>query len=125
MKEDYQKALKKLTLSFFSNPVPFKGKSYAKQKEPETSDQLLFRLQNKSRKIPLLVIYYLTKLDDTVQSGFKVIPKITSANLCEPIHDIINYSTYICPFESKSFLDKIKTFIIVFEMLSFGGKIKN
>ena len=50
-----------------------------------------------------------------------------SANLCKPIHDIINYSTSICPFESgncgkegekvqkfeylkmeKSFLDEIK-----------------
>ena len=27
-------------------------------------------------------------------------PKITSANLCKSIHDIINYSTSICPFES-------------------------
>ena len=50
-----------------------------------------------------------------------------SANLCKPIHDIINYSAFICPFESgkcgkegiklqkleylkneKSFLDEIK-----------------
>ena len=31
---------------------------------------------------------------------FWVIPKITSANLCKPIYDIINYSTFICPFES-------------------------
>ena len=56
-----------------------------------------------------------------------VISKITSANLCKPIHDIINYFTSICPFESgkcgkegkklqnfeyleneKSFLDEIK-----------------
>ena len=52
---------------------------------------------------------------------------ITPANLCKPMHDIINYSTSICPFESgkcgkeeekiqkfeylknkKSFLDEIK-----------------
>ena len=26
--------------------------------------------------------------------------KITSANLCKPIYDIINNSTTICPFES-------------------------
>ena len=31
---------------------------------------------------------------------FWVIPMITSANLCKPIHGIINYSTSICPFES-------------------------
>ena len=29
-----------------------------------------------------------------------VIPKISSANVCKSIHDIINYSTTICPFES-------------------------
>ena len=73
----------------------------------------------------------------------KVISKITSANLCEPIHDIINYSTSICPFESgkhqkegkklkifeylekeKSFFDEKKFFFIVFEGLLFREKIK-
>ena len=44
LKEDYQKALKKLTLFFLSNPVPFNGQSYQKQKGPGTSDQSLFRL---------------------------------------------------------------------------------
>ena len=33
-------------------------------------------------------------------SGFRVIPKITPANLCKPMHDIINYSNSICPFKS-------------------------
>ena len=66
MKENYQKALKKVTLFFFSNPVPFNGQSYQKQKGPETSAQSLFRLRNKFRKIPLLVIYYLTKFDDVI-----------------------------------------------------------
>ena len=66
MKEDYQKALKKLTLFFLSNPVPFNGQSYLKQKGPGTSDQSLFRLQNEFTKIPLLVIYYLTKFDDVI-----------------------------------------------------------
>ena len=100
MKEDYQKALKKLTLLFLSNPVPFNGQIYQKQKGPGTSDQLLFKLRNKFRKIPLLVMYHLTKFDDAMQSGFWVIPKITSAYLCKPIYDIINYSTFISPFES-------------------------
>ena len=64
-----------------------------------------------------------------IQSSFRVIPKITAANLCKPIHDIINYSTPIFPFESvkcgkegkklrkfeyleneKSFLDEINIF---------------
>ena len=32
MKEDYQKALKMLSLFFLSNPVPFNGQSYQRQK---------------------------------------------------------------------------------------------
>ena len=60
------------------------------------------------------------------------------------MHDIINYTTSICPFESgksreeeqkiqkyeyleneKSFSDEIKKHFSVFEGLSFGEKIKN
>ena len=56
----YQKAFKKVTLFFLSNPVPVNG-----QNGPGTSDQLLFRLQNKFRKIPL-VMHYLAKFDDLI-----------------------------------------------------------
>ena len=66
MREDYQKALKKLTLFFLSNQVPFNGESYQKQKGAGTSDQSFFRLQNKLQKIPLLVIYYWTKFDEVI-----------------------------------------------------------
>ena len=66
MKEDYQEALKKLTLLFLSNPVPFSRQDYEKQKEPGISDQSLFRSQNKLRKILLLVIYYVTNFDDVI-----------------------------------------------------------
>ena len=48
--EDYQKALEKLTLFFFSNQVLFHRQNYQKQKGPGTSDQFLFRSQNKFRK---------------------------------------------------------------------------
>ena len=67
MKEDYQKALKKVTSFFLSKPVPFNTQNYQKQKGPGTSDQSLFRLQNKFRKIRLLVMYYLTKSDDVMK----------------------------------------------------------
>ena len=63
---DYQKPLKKLTLFFLSNSVPFYGQSYQKQKGPGTSDQLLFSLQNKFTKISLLVTYDLTKFDGVI-----------------------------------------------------------
>ena len=100
MKWDDKKTFKKLTLFFLSNPVPFNGQIYQKQKGSGTRHLLLFRLRNKFTKISLLVIYYLTKFDGVIQSGFSVIPNITPANLCKPIHDIINYSISICPFES-------------------------
>ena len=60
------KSLKMLILFFLSNQVPFNGQSYQKQKGPGTTDQLLFRLENKFRKIPLLVRYYLTKFDGII-----------------------------------------------------------
>ena len=66
MKEDYEKVFKKLSLFFLSKPVPFNGQSYQKQKGSGTSDQPLFKSRNKFRKIPLFVIYYLTKLDDVM-----------------------------------------------------------
>ena len=85
-------------------------------------------------------MFYLTKFDDVIKSGFWVIPKITSANLCKLIDDIINCSTSFCPSESgksgkegkklqkreyleneKNFLDEIKD---IFKGLSFGEKIK-
>ena len=75
LKEYYQKAFKKSTLFFLANLVPFNGQRYQKQKRPGTSEQSLFRLQNKLRKIILIVIYYMTKFDDVIESGFSVIPK--------------------------------------------------
>ena len=55
-----------LNLFFLLKVVPFNRQNYQKQKGPRTSDQLLFRLQNKFRKIPLLVMYYLTKFGDII-----------------------------------------------------------
>ena len=65
MKDDYQKALKKL-IFFLLNQVPFNGQEYEKRKGPGTTDQLLFSLQNKFRKVPLLVTYYLTKFESVI-----------------------------------------------------------
>ena len=64
------KSLKKGNFIFSFGPSPFNRQNYQKQKRPETSDQSLFMLRNKFRKIPLLVMYYLTKLGDVIQSGF-------------------------------------------------------
>ena len=137
LEKDYQKAIKKLASFFLLNPVRFNGK-YKKQKGPLTSDQLHFRLQNTFRKLFVLVLYYLTKFVDGIWSVFRVIPKITYANLSQPVHDI-NYSTFICPFESgnwkaqwkkftrfeclknkKSFLDEIKRIFHSFWRALFG-----
>ena len=101
MKEDYQKRLKKSTLFFLPNPVPFNGQSHQKQKGPGTSSQSLFRLRNKFRKVPLLVISYLTKFDDAIWNNRWVISKIACENLCKPMHDMTNSFTSICPFVSQ------------------------
>ena len=53
------KSLKKITSFVLSNPVPSNRQNYQKQKGPGTSDQWLFRLQNKFSKISLLVMHYL------------------------------------------------------------------
>ena len=66
LKEDYQKPVKKSTLFFLPNQVPFNVQSYRKQKGPGTSDPSFFRLQKKFRKFPLLVIYYLIKFKDVM-----------------------------------------------------------
>ena len=121
-----KKPLKSQLYFFFRTQSLFMD-SYQKQKGSGTSDQSLFRLRNKFRKIPLFFIYYVTKFDDVMWSSFWVIAKIASTNLCKSIYDIIKYSTSICPFESrncgkerkklqkieylennKSFLDEIK-----------------
>ena len=44
MKEDYQKAFKKVALFSLSNPVTFNRHNYQKQKGPGTSEQSLFSL---------------------------------------------------------------------------------
>ena len=128
MKEDYQKALKNLTLFLLSDQVPFNRQSYQKQKGSGTSDQSFCRLWNKFKNIPLFVTYYLNKFDDVMLSSFWVIPKIRSANFCKSIHDIMNYSTFICPFESgKCGREGIKSqeFEYLKNKTSFLDEIKN
>ena len=87
----------KVNFSFFSNPVPFNGQDYEKQKGPETSDQSLFRLQNQFRNIPLLVMYYLTKIWGC--NIKRSLSYLVNATLCKPIHNI-KHSTFTCPFDS-------------------------
>ena len=141
MKEDYQKALKKLISFFLLNPVPFNGQSYLKQKGSGTSEQALFRLQSEFRNIPLLVIYYLNKFDDIKQ--FLSYSKNCISNLCKAIYDIINYSSSNCLFESgkcgkegkntkmwisqdwKSFLDEIESIFHSFWRAIIWWKNKN
>ena len=65
-KKGLSKTLKKLTLLFLSNPVPFNRQSYQRQKGFGTSDKLLFLLRNKFRKTILFVIHYLTKFEDII-----------------------------------------------------------
>ena len=52
--------------------IPLNGQNYQKQKGIGTNNQSLFRLENKFRKIPLLVIYYLVKFDDYYKVVFEL-----------------------------------------------------
>ena len=76
MKEDYQKALKKLNIYTLSNLFRLNGQYYQKQKGLRSSDQSLFSLQNKLRKFPLLVMYYLSKFDDIIKVVFELFQKL-------------------------------------------------
>ena len=77
---------------------------------------------------PSSVIKQVQKKFSISYIGFWVIPKITPAKLCKPLHDIINYSTSICPFESgKSGKeeDKMQNFEYLENGKSFLDEIKN
>ena len=73
-------------------------------------------------------MYFLTRFDDVILSGFLVIPKIASANICKPIHDVINYPTSICPFECGKCgqeMKKLQKFEYLENKKSFLNEIKN
>ena len=58
--------------------------------------------------------------NDEIKHSFWLIPKLKSANLCKPIHDIINYPFSICPFESEKWGKEGKTTSsVVLEILEF------
>ena len=49
---ELSKSLKKFNFNLFLNPVPFNEQSFQTENGSGTSDQLIFRLRNKFRKIP-------------------------------------------------------------------------
>ena len=59
MKEDYQKALKKVTSFFLLNSVPFNRQNDQKQKRPGSSDQPLYSGYEKSLEKSLYYRYVL------------------------------------------------------------------
>ena len=69
----------------------------------------------------------MTNIDEIMQSNFRVIPKITSANICKSVHDIISYLASICPFESGKCGKegkKSQKFEYLYKGLSFREKMK-
>ena len=83
MKEDYQKTFKKINLIFSFAPSPSLWGRLWKVKGAWNW------LQNRFRKIPILVMYHLRNFDDLIQGGVWLFPKITFANFWKPIHNII------------------------------------
>ena len=93
LKKDYQKALRMLILFYLSNPVSFNRQDYEKQKEPGTSNKLLYRLQTSSKNT-FLVMFYLTNVDVLLYNGFCVILKLMSANFQAFTNCLRAYVTY-------------------------------
>ena len=138
MKENCQKGFKMLTSFFLSNWVPFNGRDYEKQKGPRNSDQPLIRLQNKFRKIPLLVMYYLPSLMIWYKAVFELFRKLhLIIYACQFMASkIIQLSFVLLNLESverkenftklryagyeKSFLDKIKNIFYSFRRANIG-----
>ena len=90
MKEDYRKALKKFIFSF--EPSSFSWTRLWKTKGTWKWQPVTLQVTKQVQKNSfILYIYYLTKFDDSVKSGFSVTPTNTSANLCKAILDIINF----------------------------------
>ena len=56
---DYQKVLKKFNLVFLSNPVPFNGQSYQKQKGPGLVTSR-FQVTKQVQKNPFIISYILS-----------------------------------------------------------------
>ena len=128
---------------FLSDPVSFNGQSYNKQRGLDLVTSLSSGYETSSKNF--FIIYYQIKFDGIKSSGFWVtIPKLTPANLFKPIHDVINYSTYICSLEcgkcgkeeeklqkseylenEKSFLDGIKNIFHSFWRVIMWWKNKN
>ena len=129
---------------FLSNPFPFNRQSYQQQKEPGTSDQSHFRLRNKFRKIPLLVIYYMAKvwwcnIKRFLSHSENYLSKLMQANSWH--HKLLHFhlSFWIWKvWKGREKITKIwisrerkqllgwnkKIFSTIFEGLSFGEKIK-
>ena len=90
-----RKPKKKSTLFFLLNLVPFNEQNYDKWQGPGTSDQLLFRFS-------LLLMYYLTKFNQTVFKLFQKLHLLMEANLWH--HKLFNFhlsSQIWCSKQSK------------------------
>ena len=79
------KSLKKVNFIFPFEPSPLQWTIYQKQKEPGTCDLSLFRLQNKFRKMPLLIRYIL--LDQVWWCNIKRFLNYSKNYICKIMQD--------------------------------------
>ena len=83
------------------------------------------------KPLKTLTLFFLSNPSDQVgaiQSSFWVLPNIAPANLCKPIHEIINYSTSIGSFESGKCgkeEEKLQNFAYLENEKSLLDEIKN
>ena len=81
------KSLKIVNFIFSFEPSPFSWTKLSKTNGTGTSDQSLFRLWNKFRKITLLVMCYLTKFDDVTWSKrfFQIKSSYSKIYICKSV----------------------------------------
>ena len=65
-----------------TRPERINGQNYQKQKEHGTSDQSLFRLWSKFRKIPVLVMYYIVYNPPFLLQGLNFLPNFKKVCVC-------------------------------------------
>ena len=95
LKGDYQKPLKKLTFFSFWTQSHLMNKVIKNKRGQKVVTSRFSGYETRSQKF----LYYVFS-DQVWWCNMKRFFSYSKNYTCKPIHDIINYSTFICPFAS-------------------------
>ena len=111
---------KKLTLLFFLTQSLLIDKVIKNKRGLELVTSCSSSRKTSSEKFLYSLYIIWPNLMIKCKAVFELFQKITSANLCKSIHDIINYSTSICLFESGKCEKKGKKGKIIFAIICWN-----